>query len=964
LVLKAKSGVCKRGGDILETVVSESETERLRSLSLYEILDTGPEPAFDDLTALAADICHTPISLITFLDQTRQWVKSKTGFTQSELPGEEAFCAYTIRQKDVMVVPDATKDERFSNNPMVKGEPHIRYYAGYPLLSNTGHGLGALCVLDTVPHEIDPHELEQLRLLGHEVTQLLELRKEAHQTLHRTEELKNELERVQVDRAIEQKKHGIAEVNLKQRERQLADAQQLAELGSWEWDLKTNTVNWSDELYRVFGFAPGQFAATYEAYLAQVHPSQREQTNALIQSALKNNGTFFYEKRIIRPDGGERILYSSGRVILDEAKQPVRMVGFCQDITSRKEMEQKLEQSVALLNSTLNSTTDGILAVDLEGHLLTCNAVFLTMWHLPPDLKVQYDDELVLQRVLEQLSEPNEFLAKVREIYGCPETSSFDVLKFKDGRIYERSSKPQRVGKKIIGRVWSFHDVTEHARALKILRESEERYRSLVIATAQVVWTTDADGNLVEDNLGWRKLTGQTKAEMSGKGWLNALHPKDRVRESRTWAESVAQGAIYESEYRVRRVDGEWRYMRVRGVPVRNRDGKIREWIGFCLDVTSRKIAEKTILEERDFSHAIINSLPGIFYLLDENGLNLLWNKNLEKVTGYSTGEIQRMRASDFVPPGEKEFISERVRKVFSDGEADAEIHLLSKDGHCSPYYCTGNLIHLHGKPRLIGMGIDISSLQKAQREIRELNQQLESRVRERTAQLNSINKELESFSYTVSHDLKAPLRAISTYATVIQEDCGNRLDEEHRLYLTRIAKAAGHMSHLMEDLLNYSKIGPAAIHLQPIHLKTLIQQVANYFELEIKSVHARLNVQPDLPVVIADQTLLNQVFINLFENALTYRKQDVPLEISVTSREEESNVIVCVRDNGIGIEPVYHKKIFEVFRRLHSQESYPGTGIGLANVKKSMEVLGGSVWVESQLDEGSAFYVQLKKAV
>ncbi len=948
----------------METVVSESETERLRSLSLYEILDSAPEPAFDDLTALAADICHTPISLITFLDQTRQWVKSEVGFNQNELPKEEAFCAYTIRQKDVMVVPDATKDERFSDNPLVKGEPHIRYYAGYPLLSNTGHGLGALCVLDTVPHEIDPHQLEQLRLLGQEATKLLELRKEAHQNLHRAEELKKELERVQEERAIEQKIHRIAEINLEQRERQLADAQHLAELGSWEWDLKTNTVNWSDELYRVFGFAPGQFAATYEAYLAQVHPSQREQTNALIQSALKSNGTFFYEKRIIRPDGGERMLYSCGRVIVDQAKQPVRMVGFCQDITSRKEMEQKLEHSVALLNSTLDSTSDGILAVDLEGHLLTCNEVFLTMWRLPADAKLRYDDELVLQKVLEQLSEPNEFLAKVREIYGCPETGSFDVLKFKDGRIYERSSKPLRVGEKIIGRVWSFHDVTEHARALKILRESEERYRSLVIATAQVVWITNAEGEIVEDNPAWRKLTGQNKAEMLGKGWFNALHPKDRLRESRTWPESVAQGAIYESEYRVRGVDGDWRYLRARGIPVRNPDGKIREWVGFCLDITARKNAEKAILEERDFSHAIINSLPGIFYLLDENGLNLLWNKNLEKVSGYSAREIQAMHALDFVPPDEKEILSEKVRKVFSDGEADIEISLLSKDGHRSPFYCTGKLIHLHGKPRLIGMGIDISNYRKAQQEISELNQRLESRVRERTAQLNSINKELESFSYTVSHDLKAPLRAISTYATVIHEECGNRLDEEHRVYLTRIAKAAGHMSHLMEDLLSYSKIGPGAIHLQPISLETLVQQVANYFELEIRSIQARLNVQPDLPVVIADQTLLNQVFINLFENALTYRRQDVPLEISVTSREDETNVTVCVRDNGIGIEPVHHQKIFEVFRRLHSQESYPGTGIGLANVKKSMEVLGGNVWVESQLGEGSAFYVQLKKAV
>jgi light-regulated signal transduction histidine kinase (bacteriophytochrome) len=234
-------------------------------------------------------------------------------------------------------------------------------------------------------------------------------------------------------------------------------------------------------------------------------------------------------------------------------------------------------------------------------------------------------------------------------------------------------------------------------------------------------------------------------------------------------------------------------------------------------------------------------------------------------------------------------------------------------------------------------------------------------RVKERTAQLNATNKELESFSYSVSHDLRAPLRAISGFAKVLKEDQGHRLDDEGRHFVEKILQAGNRMSHLIDDLLTYSRIGRSAITTQPVPLNDLLRAVENDFAQRIKAIGGTLSINGDLPVVNGDPSLLGQVFTNLFENAVIYRKQDVPLQLSVTSRNEGDRTIVCVSDNGIGIEKSHHQRIFEVFQRLHTNQQYPGTGIGLANAKKSIEILGGQIWVESEPDKGSTFCIALK---
>jgi GAF domain-containing protein len=186
------------------TPVPRNETKRLKVLWQYEVLDTVPEEVFDDLTELAARICEAPIALISLVDEKRQWFKSKVGITIKETSRDASFCAYAITQNDLFIVPDATRDVRFANNPLVTSDPRIRFYAGAPLVTPDGHALGTLCVIDKVPRELRPDQKQALRILARHVVSQLELRRRSRQLAaarHQGEQFKTDLEKVRTELA-------------------------------------------------------------------------------------------------------------------------------------------------------------------------------------------------------------------------------------------------------------------------------------------------------------------------------------------------------------------------------------------------------------------------------------------------------------------------------------------------------------------------------------------------------------------------------------------------------------------------------------------------------------------------------------------------------------------------------------------------------------------------------------------
>jgi len=247
----------------------------------------------------------------------------------------------------------------------------------------------------------------------------------------------------------------------------VAQAQRVAHIGSFEWDIAKNSLVWTDELHRIYGLEPGQFGGTYEAFLERVHPDDLERTKSCVFDALRNGLPFVYDHRIIRADGRVGVLHTRGDVIADKDGQAVRVAGCCWDVTKLRETMDNLERARSLLEATIEATADGLLVVNREGRVTTRNQRFLSLWRIPPDLAAENDDEKLLAYVFDQLENPDQFMSSTRELYDHPERESVDVLYFNDGRVFERYSRPQRIGMLIVGRVWSFRDVTEREKLLR-----------------------------------------------------------------------------------------------------------------------------------------------------------------------------------------------------------------------------------------------------------------------------------------------------------------------------------------------------------------------------------------------------------------------------------------------------------------------------------------------------------------
>ncbi|MEW6052182.1 MAG: PAS domain S-box protein [Nitrospirota bacterium] len=376
-------------------------------------------------------------------------------------------------------------------------------------------------------------------------------------------------------------------------------------------------------------------------------------------------------------------------------------------------------------------------------------------------------------------------------------------------------------------------------------------------------------------------------------------------------------------------------------------------------EISERKEAEFRILEEKKLSDSVINSLPGVFYLFDENNRFLRWNRNLEAVSGYSSEEISRMSPLEFFAGEENILIGKAVEEVFAQGESVIEANLVSKDGSRTPYFFTGLRFVSSTHSYLIGTGIDISKRKKTEEELHALNEELEQRVALRTRQLETANRELEAFSYSVSHDLRAPLRSIDGFSQAIQEDFADRLDTEGIDYLQRIRRASQHMGQLIDDMLNLSRVARYEMKHEEVDLSALVRAIT----ADLMAAHPGRDMKcviEDGVIVNGDFRLLRIMLENLLNNAWKFSARNTEPLIQFGTTEYKERKVCFIRDNGAGFNMKYAVKLFDPFQRLHTQAEFPGTGVGLAIVYRIIQRHGGQVWAESEEGRGATFYFAL----
>jgi len=290
------------------------------------------------------------------------------------------------------------------------------------------------------------------------------------------------------------------------------------------------------------------------------------------------------------------------------------------------------------------------------------------------------------------------------------------------------------------------------------------------------------------------------------------------------------------------------------------------------------------------------------------------------------------------------------------------EITFPLADGRVKWMRFTQYLYSVEGETTIEGLVEDITELKQAELALREFNETLEERVRERTAELEEVNAQLESFTYSVSHDLRAPLRGILFFAEMLLKDKGNELDATAQDYLSRINDAASLMNTLIENLLEYGRLSKANLPLQAVSLNLIVARSIAQLEAEIAQKKARITVVEPLPAVLAHPPTLLQVLANLLSNALKFVQPGIEPQVRVYAEADDEYIYLWVEDNGIGIEEKFQERIFGLFDRLHGQEVYPGTGIGLAIANKGVDRMGGAIGLKSTPGIGTRFWVKLRK--
>lgn len=676
-----------------------------------------------------------------------------------------------------------------------------------------------------------------------------------------------------------------------------------------------------------------------------------------------------YEKQCIGKEGNLLDVWVSGITGVEGVKGS--RVSCLLDVTAQKRLFRLLQESQARFSRLWESNLLGIAFWNIYGKIYEANDAFLTLlgysqaevaegsvnWQaltLPEDQRVHA--ERVQSAIRGQKIPPYETILIQKNGQHKEALVGYAMLE---------NSKDQ-------GFVLLL-DISERKQAEQALLESEQRFRSLADNIPVLIWLTDQNKRNIYANKTYLEFFGPESANFTGLEWVELAHLDDREAVA-LWAENpVPLREAWNFEIRQKHCNGEYRWLQLAILPRFSPDGAVIGYMGSGVDITERKKANETLeirIQERTLAlqkssrllQSIVENVPAMVFLKEAKELRFeLFNKAGKSLIGYTDEQLLGKNDYDFFPKEQADFFTAKDRETLNNKQlvSITEEPVLTAMG--STLFLRTKKVPIldeQGEPAyLLGISEDITELKEKQERIEALNQQLQAQILD----LNAMNQELESFSYSVSHDLRAPLRTIDGFSQAILEDCGEQLDADGKRYLSRVREGSQQMAQLIDDMLNLSRLTRGSLNKQTVDLSAIVSLIAEDLKRQEPQRQVTFVIESGL-YAEADRRLIQAVLENLLGNAwkFTSHHATARIEFGRADFTADEKPVFFVGDDGAGFDMQYADKLFGTFQRLHNATEFSGTGVGLATVQRVIQRHGGKIWAESAVEAGATFYFTL----
>ena len=753
----------------------------------------------------------------------------------------------------------------------------------------------------------------------------------------------------------------------------------------------------NDRLCRMLGYTRQELVALTWSDLT--HPGDLAADVELFERVLRGETDgYSLEKRFLRKDGSIVPVELAVSCVRAPGGTVEHFIALLQDVTERKKADEQLRahgerleelvaeraaqlaKSQALLDATSRLARVGGWEYDVRSETLTWTDMVREIHEVEPDYELTVAAGLGFYASESRPVIEPAFSRAVTD--GEPFDLELELITAKGRRVWVRAvGHPSVEGGEVVRVTGVLQDIDARKRSEEDLARYRARLEELVaertvevektsarLVEAQAVahlgsWEWDARRDEIRGSAEFHRLLGDPPEGITTyRQVVDLVHPDDResVRKALEEARRRGDGALFQASYRVLLPDGRLRFINGRGVVSVDGDGRLTGMLGTCHDVTSIREAEEALRESEERLRRIVSDAPFPIGLYADDGEILLVNNAWCRITGYAPEELRTIGEWVARAYGERrELARADIESSFSlaDAAREGEFAIRTKSGERRYWdFSSSPVGRLPDGRRLVTtMAMDVTERRHAEEELWAYRTHLEELVRERTGELEAANREMESFSYSVSHDLRAPLRALDGFSAILAQEYPDRLDEKGRGYLDRIRAAARTMAFLVDGLLSLARLNRQELTVSPVDLSALARRVAADLTSLEPGRTIRLIVRDGL-IADGDPRLLHVLLENLIGNALkfTSSRPEATIEVGCTDRDGER--VFFVKDDGVGFDMAYASKLFLPFQRLHSASDFPGTGIGLATVHRIVARHGGRIWPESAPDAGATF--------